>query len=125
MAPLAIAALIGAGLFGGWKLLAPKATIRFVGDYAKIGDTIQVAPDFLMTSQQIPWPKGKPLWVAIEVLGADKDRIQGPIVGYEYLPQIPAKLGSFTVMRSAIFKVIRNGKTVADAPGASTMTGEG
>jgi hypothetical protein len=114
MGPIAWALAIGA-VWAGWKLFQ-SATHRFVGDYAKTGDEVLVHPQFL-ASPPTTLPSGT-LWVAIKVLGGDKERVQGPIVGWQQpgtqnTMRIPAAVGSFVVQRNTIFRVIRDGKTIA------------
>lgn len=117
MGPFAIASLAGLAGWGALKLFK-SATARFVGDHAKIGDEVLVHPQFLgPNAAQLKLQPGT-LWVAIKVAGADKERLQGPVVGWQ-LPgtstthRIPAALGSWLVERKAVFRVIRDGKTIA------------
>jgi hypothetical protein len=116
MGPLALAALAGTAAWGGWKLLQ-KANTRFVGDVAKVGDEVLVHPQFVPNSAQLKLAPGT-LWVAIKVAGVDKERLQGPVVGWQQPGtsttfRIPAAVGSFVVTRQSVFRVIRDGKTIA------------
>lgn len=115
MGPLAIAALALGGLWGSFKLLGEKK--RFVGDYAQTGDEVLVHPSFLSQATLPKLPPGT-LWVAIKVQGGDRDRVQGPIVGWQQpntstTLHIPAALGSFVVQRKDIFRVVRDGRAIA------------
>ena len=124
MAPL-LWALVGAvTAWGGYKVLKKEPNaIRFVGDLAVKGDEIEVSPAFL--SGQLPPEMPKTTtFVIVKVLGGDKDRIQGPIVGWQDLPKTAYPVGSFVVQRKDLYKVTRDGKILGNAVGA-TVTGEG
>lgn len=111
LVPLALAGLAG---WAGWKMLGPGS--RFLGDKAKVGDTVFVAPSFLSQASLPQLPPGT-LYVMIKVKGEDKERVQGPIVGFGDQP-IPAELGTYVVQRKDIFKVMRDGKVIAFGAGA-------
>lgn len=117
MGPFALAALAGVAGWGALKLYK-DASARFPGDHAKIGDEVLVHPQFIgENASQLKLQPGT-LWVAIKVVGADKERLQGPVVGWHQVGtsntvRVPAALGSWMVERRAVFRVIRDGKTIA------------
>ena len=114
--PLIAWAGIGLASLAGYRMLKGRSGMKYPGDQAKVGDDIYVAPAFLPASNLPPLPPGT-LYVIINVKGADSSRLQGPIVGIGD-QKIPAEVGAFVVQRNQPFKVVRNGKIIAENPGA-------
>ncbi len=101
-----------AALYGAAKLLSGEKP-RFVGDRAEKGDIVEVHPAFLTG---VPSNMTNALFVQVRIDGLTKDALQGPIVGFQGAPHTPDStqaIGSFVVKRSDVYKVIRNGKTIA------------
>jgi hypothetical protein len=114
--PLIAWAGIGLASLAGYKLLGGSSE-RYLGDKAKVGDVVFVAPSFLSQATLPQLPPGT-LYVGIKVEGGDRERVQGGIVAFgdQMLPT--TGVGSFVVQRKDIFKIMRDGKVIAFQPGA-------
>jgi len=117
MGPLLLLSLGAGALWGGYKLFFEKPKARFAGDLAQTGDVVSVAPSFLSQATLPQMPPGT-ISVDVKVLGGDAERVQGPIVAFGDKPT--PEFGTFVVQRNTIFRVKRNGRTVADSPGTTT-----
>lgn len=111
MHPLLLGALLLVGV--PTALILTQAPIRFLGDRARLGDLVAIAPN----------TAGLP--AAITALGAaavvvrvadakDKDNVQGPVVGYLVPGSVQVQpfqpTASIQVPRQAITGILRNGR---------------